>query len=48
MAVRSAYLARKNAKAEKPSKKTDLKNSGLSQAEELKAYHDMLLIRRFE
>ncbi len=48
MAVRSAYLARKGAKAEKSAKKTDLKNSGLSAEEELKAYHDMLLIRRFE
>jgi pyruvate dehydrogenase E1 component alpha subunit len=51
MAVRSAYLARKGAKPEKTSKttaKADLKNSGLSKDEELKAYHDMLLIRRFE
>ncbi len=45
MAVKSAYLARKG---DKPGKKDDLKNSGLSQDEELKAYHDMLLIRRFE
>jgi len=45
MAVKSAYLARKG---DKPSKKDDLKNSGLSTEEELKAYHDMLLIRRFE
>ena len=45
MAVRSAYLARKG---DKPGKKDDLKNSGLSTEEELKAYHDMLLIRRFE
>jgi pyruvate dehydrogenase E1 component alpha subunit len=48
MAVRSAYLARKGAKPEKPNKKPDLKNSGLSAEAELKAYHDMLLIRRFE
>lgn len=45
MAVKSAYLARKG---DKPSKKGDLKNSGLEPAEELQAYHDMLLIRRFE
>jgi pyruvate dehydrogenase E1 component alpha subunit len=45
MAVKSAYLARKG---DKPSKKDDLKNSGLSKDEELKAYYDMLLIRRFE
>ena len=51
MAVSSAYLARKAAKAEKSAKsstKLDLKNSGLSQDEELKAYYDMLMIRRFE
>ncbi|MBG1231556.1 pyruvate dehydrogenase (acetyl-transferring) E1 component subunit alpha [Aestuariivirga litoralis] len=47
MAVKSAYLARKNAK-EKSGKKTDLKNSGFSAEEELKSYRDMLLIRRFE
>ncbi len=46
MAVRSAYLAKKG---DKPAKaKPDLKNSGLSAELELKAYHDMLLIRRFE
>jgi pyruvate dehydrogenase E1 component alpha subunit len=46
MAVRSAYLAKKG---DKPTKaKSDLKNSGLSAEEELKAYYDMLLIRRFE
>ena len=58
MAVKSAYLARKGDKPSKvgpskggPSKgakATDLKNSGFSADEELKAYHDMLLIRRFE
>jgi len=47
MAVRSAYLARKGAK-EKPSKKNDLKNLGFRKDEELQAYRDMLLIRRFE
>lgn len=50
MAVKSAYLARKGPK-EKPSKKTDktdLKNSGFTKDEELQAYRDMLLIRRFE
>jgi pyruvate dehydrogenase E1 component alpha subunit len=46
MAVRSAYLAKKG---DKPAKaKPDLKNSGLSADLELKAYYDMLLIRRFE
>jgi pyruvate dehydrogenase E1 component alpha subunit len=45
MAVKSAYLAKKG---DKPSKKADLKNSGLAAEEELKAYYDMLLIRRFE
>ena len=47
MAVKSAYLARKGPK-EKPRKKSDLKNSGFSSQEELQAYRDMLLIRRFE
>jgi len=46
MAVRSAYLAKKGDKPVKA--KPDLKNSGLSAELELKAYHDMLLIRRFE
>ena len=46
MAVRSAYLAKKG---DKPAKdKPDLKNSALSAELELKAFHDMLLIRRFE
>ena len=48
MAVKSAYLNRKNGKPEKGTKKSDLKNSGFSAEEELKAYRDMLLIRRFE
>ena len=48
MAVRSAYLARKGAKPEKSIKKSDLKNSGFTAEEELIAYKDMLLIRRFE
>jgi pyruvate dehydrogenase E1 component alpha subunit len=48
MAVKSAYLARKDAKAPKPSKGSNLKNSGFSAEEELQAYRDMLLIRRFE
>ena len=51
MAVRSAYLARKGAKSEKPpkaSERKNLKNSGFSKEEELKAYGEMLLIRRFE
>ena len=47
MAVKSAYLARKEAK-EKLRKKSNLKNSGFTKDEELKAYGDMLLIRRFE
>jgi pyruvate dehydrogenase E1 component alpha subunit len=52
MAVKSAYLARKDAKKPKSSKSATaadaLKNSGFSKDEELKAYRDMLLIRRFE
>ena len=51
MAVKSAYLARKEAKAAKAAKSAktvDFKNSGFSAEEELQAYRDMLLIRRFE
>jgi pyruvate dehydrogenase E1 component alpha subunit len=44
MAVKSAYISRKLAKGEKP----DLKNSGFTAEQELAAYRDMLLIRRFE
>ena len=44
MAVRSAYITRKGAKGEKP----DLRNSGFTKEQELAAYRDMLLIRRFE
>ena len=44
MAVKSAYITRKLAKGEKP----PLANSGFSSADEIKAYRDMLLIRRFE
>jgi pyruvate dehydrogenase E1 component alpha subunit len=52
MAVRSAYLAKKKeVKVPKASKATEvknLKNSGFSKDEEMQAYSDMLLIRRFE
>jgi pyruvate dehydrogenase E1 component alpha subunit len=52
MAVRSAYLAKKkDVKVPKASKATEvknLKNSGFSKDEEMQAYSDMLLIRRFE
>ncbi|MFT3986773.1 MAG: pyruvate dehydrogenase (acetyl-transferring) E1 component subunit alpha [Aestuariivirga sp.] len=51
MAVKSAYIARKGAKGEKPEKpdeKPELKNSGFTSEQELHAYKDMLLIRRFE
>ncbi len=48
MAVKSAYMAKKNPKPEKFSKKADLLNSGLTADEELRALKDMLLIRRFE
>ena len=48
MAVKSAYMAKKGPKPEKSSKKSDLANSGFTADEELKAYKDMLLIRRFE
>ena len=47
MAVKSAYIARKETKTAKADK-TALKNSGFSSEEELHAYQDMLLIRRFE
>ena len=47
MAVKSAYITRKAAKAG-GSDKTDLKNTGFTAEEELQAYRDMLLIRRFE
>jgi pyruvate dehydrogenase E1 component alpha subunit len=47
MAVKSAYLARKEPRA-KPAKAANLKNSGFSAEEEIAAYRDMLLIRRFE
>jgi pyruvate dehydrogenase E1 component alpha subunit len=47
MAVKSAYIARKETKASKAEKQA-LKNSGFSIEEELHAYKDMLLIRRFE
>ena len=51
MAVRSAYLARKKLRGEKIMKngaKSNLKNSGFTTEQELQAYRDMLLIRRFE
>jgi pyruvate dehydrogenase E1 component alpha subunit len=52
MAVKSAYLARKDAKPVKnPAKASEVKNqknSGFNKDEELHAYSDMLLIRRFE
>src|SRR5438094_10359256 len=44
MAVKSAYMARKAAKGDKP----ELTNSGFTPEEELHAYRHMLLIRRFE
>jgi pyruvate dehydrogenase E1 component alpha subunit len=47
MAVKSAYIARKGSKPEKADKSSG-KNSGFSSEEELRAYKDMLLIRRFE
>jgi len=47
MAVKSAYIARKLTKAEKAGGAA-LKNGGFSAEQELHAYHDMLLIRRFE
>ncbi|MBK8771716.1 MAG: pyruvate dehydrogenase (acetyl-transferring) E1 component subunit alpha [Rhizobiales bacterium] len=48
MAVKSAYLARKGDKPPKGAKASDLKNSGFTAEEEINAYRDMLLIRRFE
>jgi pyruvate dehydrogenase E1 component alpha subunit len=49
MAVKSAYIARKEAKAPaaKPAK-DDRRNSGFTSEQELHSYRDMLLIRRFE
>ena len=47
MAVKSAYITRKLSKAEK-AEKPNLSNSGFSTGEELHAYKEMLLIRRFE
>ena len=47
MAVKSAYIARKGAKGEK-GEKSELRNTGFSSEQELQAYRDMLLIRRFE
>ena len=44
MAVKSAYITRKLGKGEKP----NLTNSGVTTEEELHAYKEMLLIRRFE
>ncbi len=44
MAVKSAYIARKGGKDSKP----DLRNSGFTKEQDLAAYRDMLLIRRFE
>ena len=44
MAVKSAYISRKLSKGEKP----NLTNSGFTTDEELHAYREMLLIRRFE
>src|SRR5436190_21420597 len=44
MAVKSAYISRKGSKGEK----TNLANSGFTTEEELHAYREMLLIRRFE
>ena len=44
MAVKSAYITRKAPKGEK----ANLTNSGFTTEEELHAYKEMLLIRRFE
>ncbi|MCA3555848.1 MAG: pyruvate dehydrogenase (acetyl-transferring) E1 component subunit alpha, partial [Aestuariivirga sp.] len=44
MAVRSAYVSKKSPKGDKP----NLTNSGFTTEEELFAYREMLLIRRFE
>jgi pyruvate dehydrogenase E1 component alpha subunit len=51
MAVKSAYLSKKNikpAKVPSAAETKNLKNSGFNKEEELQAYSDMLLIRRFE
>ena len=44
MAVKSAYISKKTPKGDKP----NLTNSGFTTDEELYAYREMLLIRRFE
>ncbi|MBI2719787.1 MAG: pyruvate dehydrogenase (acetyl-transferring) E1 component subunit alpha [Rhizobiales bacterium] len=44
MVVKSAYMARKAGTRDK----SELKNSGFTPEEEIQAYSDMLLIRRFE
>ena len=44
MAVKSAYISKKSAKGDKP----NLSKSGFTTEEELYAYREMLLIRRFE
>src|SRR5262245_19950728 len=46
MAVKSAYMARKLQKTQ--SKGAETESEGFSKEVETKAYHDMLLIRRFE
>jgi pyruvate dehydrogenase E1 component alpha subunit len=50
MAVKSAYIAKKGEKAQKAEKAPGppLSNSGFSKEQEIQAYRDMLLIRRFE
>lgn len=48
MAVKSAYIARKESKKANKDKDAPRSNSGFDPEEELHAYRDMLLIRRFE
>ncbi len=46
MAVKSAYMAKKLQKTQ--TKGTESEQPGFGKDADIKAYHDMLLIRRFE
>jgi len=48
MAVKSAYIAKKSQKNQRGEGKSGETNDFFDREEELQAYHDMLLIRRFE
>ena len=48
MAVKSAYIAKKSQKNQRGEGKSDETGDIFDREEEFQAYHDMLLIRRFE